>query len=310
MEIDKYLSHCPLCNSNNKIHIEKVNAKEINFLYKKLTGEDFSYLLNGEINFEQCLTCSLKFYYPFITGDEKFYSSLQKFYWYYFDDKNEYFFAKKFIKKGDIVLDVGCGKGDFSKHVNEIGGIFLGLDTSINAKKLAEKQNIKILNENIQQYSFKNPNSVDVVTSFQVCEHVSNLQIFIEAKINSLKSAGRMIIAVPSDDSFLQDVTNGVLNMPPHHISRWKDDVFYYIAARYNLEILTIHHEFLQPVHRRWFLSTLIQNALIQKKIIDISLKRMLVGKIANLLANFFEGGISDAMAINGHTVIAVFQKK
>ena len=42
----------------------------------------------------------------------------------------------------DVVLDVGCGKGAFSRFVNSAGGKFIGLEFSKNAKVIAEKEGI------------------------------------------------------------------------------------------------------------------------------------------------------------------------
>jgi 2-polyprenyl-3-methyl-5-hydroxy-6-metoxy-1,4-benzoquinol methylase len=301
---------CPLCSDTNNSVLEEVNPTELCNKYKALTGIDLNVLFKDSLLFKQCNGCGLKFFDPKITGDQEFYESLQKFDWYYFDDKDEYSIAKEYVNEGDLVLDVGCGKGAFANHVFSKKGRFLGLDFSENAKDMAAKDGIEIKVQSVQDFASSNPESVDLVTSFQVCEHVSNVKDIIEAKLLSLKIGGRMIIAVPSEDSFLAVVTNGILNLPPHHVTRWPDKVFYFIAEKYNLELERIHHEILQDIHVHWYLGILIQNSILRPKLIDSSYSRKIVNKISALLSKVLIRGFKDCMKPNGHTVLAVFRKK
>ena len=74
---------------------------------------------------------------PGIVGDEKFYNALQKFQWYYQEEKSEFKFAKEFIKPNDKVLDIGCGKGAFAKLIT--CKEYVGLDLSSKASEMAKK---------------------------------------------------------------------------------------------------------------------------------------------------------------------------
>ena len=69
--------NCPLCESNKIEVIETINKEKLIKLYKKMTSIDFGYLINQDIDFCECQKCKLRFYTPLITGDEKFYNSLQ-----------------------------------------------------------------------------------------------------------------------------------------------------------------------------------------------------------------------------------------
>ena len=138
---------CPLCLNESIKELEVINRLELIKLYKNLTNIDFSYLLNQDLKYCECENCKLRFYDPLITGDEKFYNSLQKFDWYYMDEKDEYLEAKKYINSTDKVLEVGSGKGAFAKHLTSKD--YIGLDFSENAKKMAAKNGITIENEMI-----------------------------------------------------------------------------------------------------------------------------------------------------------------
>ena len=299
--------NCPLCNNKNAKKLETINKETLNSLYKKMTAMDFSYLINQDINYCECLNCKLRFFDPLITGDEKFYNSLQKFDWYYMDEKEEYQYAKTYIQDTDKVLEVGSGKGAFAKHLSTKD--YIGLDFSENAKKMAAENGILIENEMVQDYSINHKEEFDVVVSFQVLEHVSDPKSFIEAKLAALKVGGKLIIAVPSEDSFLKYVNNGILNMPPHHVTRWSDDTFEFIADQYNLELLDIYHEKVQEVHKRYFLNTLVQNSLLCTKLLDTSFMRKVISKFASLVSRFLIKGLTDEMLPNGHNVLAVYRK-
>jgi 2-polyprenyl-3-methyl-5-hydroxy-6-metoxy-1,4-benzoquinol methylase len=299
--------NCPLCKSEKINTIETISKDDLVKLYKKMTNIDFSYLLKKELTFCECQNCKLRYYDPLITGDEKFYNSLQHFDWYYMDDKEEYHYAKKYIHSIDKVLEVGSGKGAFAKHI--LTKDYIGLDFSENAKQMAAKNGIVIENEMIQDYAKKHKEEFDIVVSFQVLEHVSDPKSFIEAKIEALKVGGKLIIAVPSEDSFLKYVNNGILNMPPHHVTRWRDDTFEYIAQKYNLNIINIYHEKVQEVHKLWYLNTLIGNSILPSKLIDTSFFRKTVNKITNIFAKKMLQGLKKEMLPNGHTVLIVMEK-
>jgi len=300
--------NCPLCKNNKIKELETVDKNVLSKLYQKFTNIDFSYLLTQDLKYCECQECQLRYYDPLITGDEKFYNSLQRFSWYYMDEKDEYHEAKKYIVSTDKVLEVGSGKGAFAKHL--LTKNYIGLDFSVNAKEMAEKNGITIENEMIQDYALKNESNFDVVVSFQVLEHVSDPESFLEAKVKALKVGGKLIIAVPSEDSFLRYVYNGILNMPPHHVTRWSDDTLRYVAKKYNLNVIDIYHENIQPVHKRWYLSTLIQNSIVKPKLLSQSLTRKIVSKFSGLAARFLIRGFRDEMLPCGHTVLVVYEKK
>ncbi|PCI27949.1 MAG: hypothetical protein COB67_07390 [SAR324 cluster bacterium] len=300
--------NCPLCKTNEITTIEKINKSELVKLYKKMTNVDFSYLINQDIDFCECKNCKLRYYAPLITGDEKFYNSLQHIDWYYMDEKEEYHYAKKYIKNTDCVLEVGSGKGAFAKHLSTKD--YVGLDFSENAKKMAAENGVIIENEMIQDYAQKHKEQFDIVISFQVLEHVSDPESFLNAKVEALKVGGKLIIAVPSEDSFLKYVENGILNMPPHHVTRWSDKTFEYIASKYNLDIIEIYHEKVQDIHKSWYLNTLISNSLHQNKILNTSFYKKIINKFSYIFSKVLLKGLEDEMLPNGHTVLVIFEKK
>ncbi len=298
---------CPLCKSKNIKVLHKIESKDLVFLYKKMTGEDFSDLLNTNINYCTCNDCKLGFYAPLIVGDERFYNSLQKFKWYYTDDKYEFSIAKDYIKNSDLILEVGSGRGNFCKFLKTQN--YVGLDFSVEAKKMAEKDGITIENVTIENYSTENIEKFDIVCSFQVLEHVNNPFEFLQSKINALKKHGKLIIAVPNEDSFIGTTTNSTLNMPPHHVTRWGQNTLQYVAKLYNLKLIDIKTETLQKIHYSWYLANKFQNRLLENKIIDLSAKRKFISKLSGIYAIITKGFINKNKLPVGHTIVAVYEK-
>lgn len=300
---------CILCGNKDVDNIGKIDIKSLIKLYLKMTNIDFSYLFNENIKlmYNQCNKCGLKYFTPLIVGDEKFYNSFQENDWYYMDEKEEYQYAKKFAKNNDKVLEVGCGKGAFARIVPT--NCYVGLDPSEKAKKMASKNGVRIKNESIELHAQNHQDYYDVVCSFQVLEHVPNPFSFLNFSIQTLKKGGLLIIAVPSEDSFLKYVANGILNMPPHHISRWSDDTLNYLTKIFNLELLEIYHEKIQKIHRKYFLTTLISNIFLTPKLVDLSIKRKIISKISSLLDIFVEKNFKKEFLPNGHTVIGVYRR-
>jgi len=224
------------------------------------------------------------------------------------DEKEEFLQAKKYINSGDHVLEVGSGKGAFVKHLPTKH--YVGLDFSQKAKEMAEKEGILIENEMIQDYAEDHLEGFDVVVSFQVLEHVSDPNTFLNAQIKALKAGGKLIIAVPSEDSFLKYANNSVLNMPPHHVTRWCDSTFEFIAEKYGLNIVDIYHEKVQEVHKKWYLNTLIGSRFFSNKLISTSIFRKIIMKFISLISSGIVKGLKNEMLPNGHTVLVVFEKK
>ncbi len=105
-----------------------------------------------------------------------------------------------YIKKGDNVLDLGCGNGRFVNIIKEKGGEYFGTDVSENLINIA-KQNHP--NENFQiTQPLKLPfsdNYFDIVYSIAVLHHIPSndfrLEFLQEAK-RVLKVGGLFVLTV------------------------------------------------------------------------------------------------------------------
>lgn len=305
---------CPLCNAKDTKLIEVILTKDLIDLYAREYKMDIGYLFKqNDLQYCQCNNCNLKYFFPSVIGDEYFYSNLQKTDLYYMDDKEEYAFASKYITAKDDVLEIGCGKAAFSKKINSKS--YTGLELSINAKKLAGQGGVQILNQTIQKHAVLNAHKYDVVCTFQVLEHVdcNELLFFLKAAVDCLKAGGRLIISVPSADSFLSDMVNSTLNLPPHHQTHWPDSTMKEIAKILNLDILGFNHDAIASQNKKEYLYVKLRHLLAFKHGL-IELKANILQKIAlrmlRLVPVKMQFFVIDKIRPYGHSITAIYQKK
>ncbi len=103
---------------------------------------------------------------------------------------------KEFTEEFDYILDVGCGTGNLLEAINGRRYKF-GIDIS---NMFIEKAKAKGLNCAVydgKKIPFEN-NKFNLVSSFNVLEHVDNVNLFLNEKLRVLKSGGYLIIACPN----------------------------------------------------------------------------------------------------------------
>ncbi len=109
-------------------------------------------------------------------------------------DKNKTNFLE-----GLKILDIGCGGGLISEPLARLGGKVTGIDASEKNIKIAKIHAKK--NDLDIDYQTKSPEQLlvkdkfDVILNLEVVEHVENLDLYLEACKNLLKSQGLMFTA-------------------------------------------------------------------------------------------------------------------
>lgn len=309
----------PLTGSRNVAIVEKIKVADIKKLYSRNLGLKNLNEFNGceEITLYRCLDSDLIFFYPQITGSHVFYEQLQSFNWYYLDDKSEYLFAENFVKLGNTVLDVGCGRGQFGNRVVSKAH-FTGLEFNDEAIKKATAKGLNVIKQSIEKHSQAHSGFYDVVTAFQVLEHIGSLKSFIEACLKVVKPGGKLIFSVPSYDSLVSLQSNNTLNLPPHHVSWWTDECLKNLSSLFDMELEAIHHEALDKEHKKWFGFLLASEALKKsfhykktRKTIDFSLKLRIIHGMAGKIAPFISKGLTDSkLTPFGQSVTAVYTKR
>jgi 2-polyprenyl-3-methyl-5-hydroxy-6-metoxy-1,4-benzoquinol methylase len=247
----------PLTLSENVVLETQISTDKITEMYYKSFKIDVSKFFKDipQVSIYRCLETQYRFYIPFnVAGDGDFYEKLQYYDWYYMPWKWEHQQTTKLLKQGMHILEVGCAKGDFLAKINEEYQVEVtGLELNQAAVAAARTKGLNVLNEMIQEHSETHQEKYDLVCSFQVLEHISDVHSFIDAQIKCLKKGGSLIIAVPNNDSFLGLDASNMLNLPPHHMGLWNKTSFTNIEKIFNIKIKDIFFEPLQPYHRDYF---------------------------------------------------------
>jgi 2-polyprenyl-3-methyl-5-hydroxy-6-metoxy-1,4-benzoquinol methylase len=249
-----------MCDSPGSVVSGQISVQQINNAYKASYATVVNRLFPIDadvVDLNVCGSCGLRWYSPLATGDEPFYESLQKNSWYYQDDKPEYEFAKLHISEGSTVLEVGCGKGAFSGFLQK-NIRYRGLEFNQAAVEKALAAGLDVEAASLSKEATERQEFYDVVCHFQVLEHVSDPKRFLSECTKALSPGGKMIIAVPSEDSFLSLVENGWLNMPPHHLTRWTDEALTSALTNVGLDIKEIWHEPVASFHAEWYSRVMI----------------------------------------------------
>jgi SAM-dependent methyltransferase len=239
---------CPLCDSPRCAATAQIAPSVIETEYRRVYGIRVS-LESPCTTLYRCERCQLGFFRPPSPGGEDFYRDLHRQDWYYMPDKPEYRFAAPFIGPSDSVLEVGGGEGAFARHLTCRSYRLLELNGA--AVEGALRANLDALQEDVRDHAARNPGSYDVVCAFQVLEHIAEVRDFTAATVTALRPNGRLILSVPADDSFVGRDRRNVLNVPPHHVTRWRAPSLRALGERFGLDVERMHHESLTTLHVR-----------------------------------------------------------
>lgn len=105
---------------------------------------------------------------------------------------------------GKIALDIGCGGGLFLSKLKQEGADVLGIELSDTRAFYAKtKHGIEVVKRTIEdEYWFAHHVTFDIVTLWDVIEHVNYPQATLKSAANMLKSGGILLIDTPCRDAF------------------------------------------------------------------------------------------------------------
>lgn len=307
---------CPLCGSSETGILEELSSSDLSRLYRDRLGIDIGEDLRGtpHVEYAHCESCDFRFFHPPRPGGAGFYGSLLAFDWYYLSDKYEFSYAKRCIRPGDKVLEVGCGAGLFGLSLE--GARYTGLETSPKAADIACASGLACFRETVEQHSLQNAGAYDTVCAFQVLEHSPTPRDFLTACVDCLRPGGRLIVSVPSQDSFLGLADNVALHLPPHHLGHYTDACLERLGDMHGFQLTELEHEPLQSYHIGYF--SRIMAVLAQKRLekvrpgrlLDLSEARRLLEERAEPLAEALTGVFQvHFLQPRGQAVVAVYVK-
>jgi len=254
---------CPLTGSTDVTLIEVWDSNELIHAWQQEFHLDIFSELRPDTRIElyQSNTVNLHFFFPRnLAGSGKFYSQLQCFPWYYRPNRWEHQQAYSDLRKhSQTVLEIGAGTGSFVEHCLQIGLQARGIELNPQAIAEAQSRQLPISAEDLAALATANPESFDAVCSFQVLEHVAEPRAFLDRALQLLKPSGYLILGVPNRESFLQHYRRYLLDMPPHHLTRWSEATFAALEEILPVRLLKVRREPLDSAHVNLYLKVYYQ---------------------------------------------------
>jgi SAM-dependent methyltransferase len=166
----------------------------------------------------------------------------------YFAHLSIYHLAVQFIQD-KLVIDAGSGAGYGSMYLAQHGARQVyGLEVSPQAVAFSQHHfqhpNLHYQVMDLQQITGFEPNSIDVIFSSNVLEHIPNVPQFLRRAWEVLKTDGLMVIAVPpiiSEDLQADNLAN------PYHLNIWTPRQWHHALSHYFTDIQYYRHGFDKP---------------------------------------------------------------
>lgn len=129
----------------------------------------------------------------------KEYEQLEKYYWWFVGRRRiiENILAKYFSKTKLKILDWGCGPGGNFKFLSKYGEV-LGIDASGEAITACREKGISNVMEARDLNEFHPNIKFDLVTNFDVLEHISEDEEFLRDLHRFMNPEGHVLLAVPA----------------------------------------------------------------------------------------------------------------
>ncbi len=232
--------------------LRRIPASRLSTDWKNALGIDIAGLLGGipEILLYRCQASQVDFFMPpEAAGTPEFYEGLRKFDWYYMADKWEFTEALRDLAGRLRILEVGSGTGLFVEMAGKElrGARIQGIELNENAVSQAREKDLPVMQRDLEELG-RRGETFDAVCGFQVLEHVHRPRELLAAMVQVLEPGGVLILSVPNRDSFLRHQYN-LLDMPPHHMTRWNGGVLAYLSRLFPLRLLRLRFEPLAPYH-------------------------------------------------------------
>jgi len=226
----------------------------------------------------KCLACGLVFLTPTWTEEE-----LNKLYSNYLSHEKDFIGQKrkstispyltKYLKKNQIVLEVGHGRGDNVKFLRSLGYCVDGID-----KDSTYCDNFHLFNIDYKKHQC----CVDFVYAIQVFEHISDPYDFIEKITEFLLPNGKFLLEIPNLDDPLLKLYNvkrfKKFYFYPYHVFFYTADTVSFLLKKMGLKFkVKLVQKYGLLNHLRWILFGKPSNKNFHIPIIDDIYKFILV---------------------------------
>ena len=217
------------------------------------------YIVKHSYPIHRCSNCELRFVYPQPSKEElgKLYSAA------YFSRGNKYAaaldpkhdpnwlndqckveFVKRWCSSGTL-LDVGCALGGFLAVAKEHGFKVEGIEIAeYAAAQVRTRLHIKVTNSDIYSAELA-PESYDVITLWDVIEHLIDPNLALEKIMRALRPKGYVMFSTGDVSSAWARLTGKrwQLLTPPQHLYFFSQRSIPGLLTRHGFSVKEIHHQ-------------------------------------------------------------------
>jgi 2-polyprenyl-3-methyl-5-hydroxy-6-metoxy-1,4-benzoquinol methylase len=189
----------------------------------------------------QCAETGLQFASPMLPGTAAFYEWVSSFDIYYPGLRWEYRKVRQILESEGLfdrksrVLDAGSGKGDFLRTLDFLPAQNkFALDLNEPAIRTCRELGYNAFCGTVEKAmtaGFLKSGEFPVVTSFHCLEHVSQPVEFMQALLKVVGPGGRVYASTPYSPMSNESERFDVLNLPPHHLTRWNLKAYQRLAT-------------------------------------------------------------------------------
>lgn len=219
---------CPLCNAPSPVATGRTHTESA-----------------GTYRHFACSSCLVEFWWPLQNPGAAWYSEAKKY-----GDRNSdpvwnatanHKRVLSYLEgeKGSV-LDVGCGIGNFLVAAKARGWKCTGIDFDVDAIESARRVTGTSDFEatDVVSYAAAHPEKkFDLVTFFDVLEHVDNHNDFLDSIKKLLKPAGYIAMSMPYREHAIWLMKGDV---PPNHLTCWDEASLRIFLEKHGFEIVRI----------------------------------------------------------------------
>ena len=240
---------CYLCGSNsyqellikNNYHIVKCNRCGLVFVNPQPTSE-----LTDKIYNENYFAGGNQFGYQGIN-----YLSKENEKWFKFVPTKALNKIEKIVSQKGRLLDIGCAVGYALEVARDKGWEIYGVEISRYASKIAEKKLGITIVPKLEETIFPS-RYFDVITTFEILEHIHNPDQFIATISKLLNKDGILCISTPNLDhaNTLKNFKDWPYLTPPEHLFYFNKETISKLLNKYGFTVEMIFFGPINPLAR------------------------------------------------------------
>ena len=139
-----------------------------------------------------------------------------------------------------MVIDLGCGLGEFLRQLRDAGVAAIGVDSSAAACAACEAEGLRAVHADVRSYLQVDGPAVDGVFNGGLLEHLDrgDVEALVARVADRLEPGGLFVTVLPNPASILTHLT--VFHEDPTHVRLYPPRYFAALCRRCGLEIVEV----------------------------------------------------------------------